>query len=141
MSVAAGRLILTRARSAIRRSTAIASAKTKKTVPLRRIMWSRDLRRTYPPVSYTHLIRKLATRLDVFRNGHAMRRPTPGSLWGDHGNNGWPQGQREKLANFRHPRIALAHADLSGFSLFEEAQYRGVRAAERILLSADKGGS
>jgi hypothetical protein len=61
-----------------------------------------------------------------------MRRPTPGSLWG---------GQREKLANFRHPRIALAHADLSGFSLFEEAQYRGVRAAERILLSADKGGS
>jgi len=60
-------------------------------------------------------IRKLTTRLDIFRNGHAMRRPTPGSLWG---------GQREKLANFRHPRIALAHADLSGFSLFEEAQYR-----------------
>ena len=77
-------------------------------------------------------IRKLTTRLDIFRNGHAMRRPTPGSLWG---------GQREKLVNFRHPRIALAHADLSGFSLFEEAQYRGVRAAERILLSADKGGS
>ena len=53
-----------------------------------------------------------------------MRRPTPGSLWG---------GQREKLVNFRHPRIALAHADLSGFSLFEEAQYRGVVAAERVL--------
>ena len=78
-------------------------------------------------------IRKLATRLDVFRNGHAMRRPTPGSLWGDHGNNGWSQGQREKLVEFRHPRIALAHADLSGFSLFEEAQYRGAMAAERVL--------
>ena len=30
-------------------------------------------------------------------------------------------------------RIALAHADMSGFSPFEEAQYRGVVAAERVL--------
>ncbi len=30
-------------------------------------------------------------------------------------------------------RVKLAHADLSGFSLFEEAQYRGVVAAERVL--------
>ena len=52
--------------------------------------------------------------------------PVPGSLWG---------GQRENLINFRHPRIALAHADLSGFSLFEEAQYRGVVAAEQVLAS------
>ena len=77
-----------------------------------------ELERVHPD------IRKLTTRLDIFRNGHAMRRPVPGSLF---------DGQREKLANFRHPRIALAHADLSGFSLFEEAQYRGVRAAERAL--------
>ena len=69
-------------------------------------------------------IRRLTTRLDVYRNGHAMRRPVPGSLF---------HGEREKLADFRHPRIALAHADLSGFSLFEEAQYRGVMAAERVL--------
>ena len=44
-------------------------------------------------------------------------------------------GPREKLAGFRHPRIALAHADLSGFSLFEEAQYPGVIAAEVTLRS------
>lgn len=69
-------------------------------------------------------IRKLSTRLDVFRNGHAMRRPAVGALF---------YGQREKLAEFRSPRITLAHADLSGFSLFEEAQYRGVLAAQRIL--------
>ena len=69
-------------------------------------------------------IRRLTTRLDIFRNGHAMRRPTPGSLF---------HGQREKLADFRSPRLTLAHADLSGFSLFEEAQYRGVLAAERVL--------
>jgi len=77
-----------------------------------------ELERVHPD------IRRLTTRLDVFRNGHAMRRPTPGSLF---------DGRREKLANFSHPRIALAHADLSGFSLFEEAQYRGVLAARRAL--------
>jgi hypothetical protein len=57
-----------------------------------------------------------------------MRRPVPGNLW---------YGQREKLAAFRHPRIALAHADLSGLSLFEEAQYRGVVATERVLALPD----
>ncbi|NJD26441.1 MAG: FAD-dependent oxidoreductase [Betaproteobacteria bacterium] len=77
-----------------------------------------ELERVHPD------IRRLTTRLDVFRNGHAMRRPVPGALF---------HGQREKLAGFSHPRVALAHADLSGFSLFEEAQYRGVAAAERVL--------
>lgn len=69
-------------------------------------------------------IRRLTTRLDVFRNGHAMRRPVPGSLWGE---------ERRRLADFRSRRLTLAHADLSGFSLFEEAQYRGVVAAGRVL--------
>ncbi len=79
-----------------------------------------ELERVHPD------IRRLTTRLDIFRNGHAMRRPLPGSLF---------DSQREKLADFRHPRIALAHADLSGFSLFEEAQYRGAVAAEQVLAS------
>jgi len=30
-------------------------------------------------------------------------------------------------------RIRFAHADVSGLSLFEEANYRGVLAAERTL--------
>jgi predicted NAD/FAD-dependent oxidoreductase len=77
-----------------------------------------ELERVHPD------IRQLTTRLDVFRNGHAMRRPLPGSLY---------FGQRGKMANFQGPRITLAHADLSGFSLFEEAQYRGVLAAERVM--------
>lgn len=75
-------------------------------------------------------IRRLTTRLDVFCNGHAMRRPVPGSLFGGPGES---RGQREILANFQNRRLTLAHADLSGFSLFEEAQYRGVVAAERML--------
>lgn len=77
-----------------------------------------ELERVHPD------IRGLATRLDVFRYGHAMRRPLPGSLW---------SGERERLAAFQSRRLSLAHADLSGFSLFEEAQYRGVLAAERTL--------
>ncbi|HEX6736256.1 MAG TPA: FAD-dependent oxidoreductase [Azonexus sp.] len=75
-------------------------------------------------------IRRLATRLDVFRNGHAMRRPVPGSLWG---------AARRQLSAFSHPRIMLAHADLSGFSLFEEAQYRGVSAARQALQALRRG--
>ena len=77
-----------------------------------------ELERVHPD------IRRHTTRLDVFRHGHAMRRPIPGSLWGS---------GRAALAAWSSPRMKLAHADLSGFSLFEEAQYRGVLAAERVL--------
>lgn len=69
-------------------------------------------------------IREKTTRLDVFRYGHAMRRPLPGSLFG---------GPREAAANGHSPRIALAHTDLSGFSLFEEALDRGIRAAKHLV--------
>ncbi len=75
-------------------------------------------------------LRRITTRLDVFRHGHAMRRPTPGSLWG---------GERKLLADFASKRLTLAHADLSGFSIFEEAQYRGVVAAERMLTGRRRG--
>lgn len=68
-------------------------------------------------------IRQLTTRLDVFRNAHAMARPLPGLLWG--------AARRRFAAD--GARLRFAHADVSGFSLFEEAQYRGVLAAERTL--------
>jgi hypothetical protein len=29
--------------------------------------------------------------------------------------------------------ILFANSDLSGFSIFEEAQYRGVRAADKVM--------
>lgn len=68
-------------------------------------------------------IRQVTTQLDVFRNAHAMSRPVPGLLW---------SGVREHFsADGAH--LLFAHADVSGFSLFEEAQYRGVLAAERTL--------
>lgn len=77
----------------------------------------RDLERAHPDV------RRCVTRLDVMRLGHAMVRPSVG-FFSD------PARRR-----FTEPagRVLYANSDLSGVSIFEEAQYRGVRAAERAL--------
>lgn len=76
-----------------------------------------DLEQPHPEIL------RVAERIDVWRNGHAMIRPEPGLIW----------GRRREYLLRAHGRLHLAHADLSGFSVFEEAQYRGVRAAEKIL--------
>lgn len=70
-------------------------------------------------------IRDITTSVDVFRWGHAMARPVPGFIW----------GEARQLLTRPRARLHLAHSDLSGFSLFEEAQYRGVSAAERVLVA------
>ena len=66
---------------------------------------------------------RLTRRLDVFRNAHAMIRPLPGVITG---------AGRAALAQ-GWGRVQFAHADVSGVSLFEEANYQGVRAAEAVL--------
>ena len=68
-------------------------------------------------------IRQCVSRIDIMRWGHAMARPNPGAIY---------SAERMKL---RKPegRILFANSDLSGFSIFEEAQYRGVAAAEAVL--------
>jgi hypothetical protein len=76
-----------------------------------------DLSRPHPD------LRELVRELDVVRHGHAMARPLPGLIWGP---------ARAAFAA-DGDRIRFAHADASGFSLFEEAQYRGVLAAERTM--------
>jgi hypothetical protein len=69
-------------------------------------------------------IAPLARRLEVMRWGHAMVRPTPGFLWG-------PArfAAQESLGEALH----FAHSDLGGMSLFEEANWFGVKAAEKAL--------
>jgi glycine/D-amino acid oxidase-like deaminating enzyme len=78
-----------------------------------------DLSRAHPD------IRERVSRIDVMRIGHAMARPVPGFL---------SSPSRQKFASGGpNDSILYANSDLSGFSIFEEAQYRGVTAADRAL--------
>jgi glycine/D-amino acid oxidase-like deaminating enzyme len=81
-----------------------------------------DLSRVHPD------IRECVSRIDIMRMGHAMVRPTVGAIFNP---------DRRRLAK-QHGRLLFANSDLSGFSIFEEAQYRGVRAAEEVLRSIGK---
>ena len=76
-----------------------------------------DLERAHPDV------RDCVSRVDVLRYGHAMPRPVPGFL----------AARRELWAPARDSRVLYANSDVSGLSLFEEAQYRGVTAAGRAM--------
>jgi hypothetical protein len=76
-----------------------------------------DLERAHPD------IRACVTRIDVMRLGHAMIRPAPGFLF----------SENRRRWTRPHGRLYFANSDLSGLSLFEEAQYRGVAAAEDWL--------
>ncbi len=78
----------------------------------------RDLSRAHPDIG------ACISRIDVMRMGHAMARPVPGML---------ASPARLRYAHAKGP-IHYANSDLSGFSIFEEAQYRGVTAADRALL-------
>ena len=61
--------------------------------------------------------------IDLWKWGHAMVRPAPGFVW----------GKAPAARAAATPPIFLAHSDLSGLSLFEEAHYRGVDAAEGAM--------
>jgi predicted NAD/FAD-dependent oxidoreductase len=68
-------------------------------------------------------IRQCVSRIDVMRMGHAMIRPTVGSIFSE---------ERRRLARL-DGRILFANSDLSGISIFEEAQYHSVEAAQKVL--------
>jgi hypothetical protein len=82
-----------------------------------------DLSRAHPD------IRSAVSRIDVMRIGHAMARPVPGFLGSE---------SRRRFATAAGP-VIYANSDLSGFSIFEEAQYRGVTAADRALKDIGRG--
>ncbi|MEZ4298081.1 MAG: FAD-dependent oxidoreductase [Polyangiaceae bacterium] len=76
--------------------------------------------------AHTHLRDEL-TRMDVMVWGHAMPRPEPGFL-----------GERPfEPAPMLARRVAWAHVDQSGMALFEQAQHRGVLAAEAVARALD----
>ena len=57
------------------------------------------------------------------RLGHAMIRPTPGFL----------NSPIRQYVQQGRERLFFAHSDVSGLPLFEEAQFRGVMAADAAL--------
>jgi hypothetical protein len=68
-------------------------------------------------------IRQCVLRIDIMRIGHAMARPKIGAIF---------SAERRNLTK-PHGRILFANSDLSGFSIFEEAPYRGVAAADFVV--------
>jgi protoporphyrinogen oxidase len=76
----------------------------------------RELERAHPDIA-THL-----SRVDLMRYGHAMAIPAPGVR---------AHGALRALSQMRG-RVRLAHADLSGYSVFEEAFFHGERVGRAI---------
>ncbi len=83
-----------------------------------------DLSRAHPD------LRACVSRIDIMRLGHAMIRPTVGFLGSE---------DRRTLADHHAGNLWFANSDLSGISIFEEAQYRGVLAADRALRVLRRG--
>ena len=68
-------------------------------------------------------IEKDITRIDLYKWGHAMIRPTPNFIWHpDRALRGRPFG-----------KIFFGNADVTGLPLFEEACYSGIRAAQGAM--------
>lgn len=67
-------------------------------------------------------------RLDVMVWGHGMVQPRVGFLW----------GTERRAAAQPVGRVFFGHSDLSGFSVFEEAQYRGLKAAQDAMAALGK---
>ncbi len=76
-----------------------------------------DLRFMHPNIN------DLIERMDINQMGHAMIRPIPNYIWGE---------ARQKL---KEPigRIFMAHCDVSGLPIFEQAAYIGFEAAKSVL--------
>lgn len=69
-------------------------------------------------------IKNSIKNVDFWIWGHGMAAPGIGFLWSE---------KRKKLME-PFGNIDFAHSEMSGISLFEEAQYRGIEAAKKVLL-------
>jgi len=86
--------------------------------------WSAEVDDVLGELSPAHPdLREVVERVDILHWGHGTARPVVGLH-----SVGALDGAAERIG-----RVRIAHADLSGISLFEEAAWHGVRAAEDIL--------
>ncbi len=76
-----------------------------------------DLSRVHPELE------DLVERVDLYRWGHGMMRPSPKALWGPTA--AWRQQPME--------RIFFASCDATGLPLCEEAMFSGILAAEQAM--------
>lgn len=77
-----------------------------------------DLRKVHPDIE------QKTERVDCMIWGHAMAQPRPGWIHG---------GDRVALQQSFNDRVHFAHTDLAGISIFEEAFYQGIKAADKVL--------
>jgi hypothetical protein len=78
-------------------------------------------------LSYAHEnIEAYISHLDIWIWGHGMILPETGYIW---------NSQRREHMRPIDDKIFFAHSDLSGISIFEEAFYQGIRAANEIIRS------
>lgn len=68
-------------------------------------------------------LRGQVSNIDIWLWGHGMIRPEPGFIWGE---------ARQKALK-QSPPVFHAHSDMSGISIFEEANSHGVAAAESLM--------
>ncbi|MCC7263845.1 MAG: FAD-dependent oxidoreductase [Candidatus Latescibacteria bacterium] len=83
-----------------------------------------DLRPAHPDID------EVVEAIDLYRWGHAMAQPLPGTIWGE----GAAWRQRACGA------LSFAGCDTTGLPLFEEACFSGIRAAEQCLQGLGVGG-
>jgi monoamine oxidase len=76
-----------------------------------------DLEKIHPQIKDSILA------IDLWPWGHGMISPGVGFIWGN---------TRKKMQD-NVGNLYFAHSDMSGISNFEEAQYHGVRAAQKII--------
>ena len=69
-------------------------------------------------------IRDAVEEINVMLWGHAMAQPLPGIIHGE---------IRSKLSASIDDKIHFAHTDLAGVSIFEEAFYQGLTAANKVI--------
>jgi monoamine oxidase len=84
-----------------------------------------DLQKVHPN------IKEAIENIDVLLWGHAMAQPLPGLVHGV---------VRRELATPVNDKIHFAHTDLAGNSIFEEAFYQGLNAAEKIIIKMQSNG-
>ena len=81
--------------------------------------------RIYAELKVAHpAIHEQSRQCDIWRWGHGMISPQPGFIWGE---------SRMLASEPLEDKILFAHTDLGGVSVFEEAFYQGLNAANLIL--------